>query len=458
LNMTQRALLYVDADQVAGGSYVYRAPHLAAAKSLGWQTIVLALRGSPNLEEIAGEADEVVEIDDFDTATISDAIARVAEQHMIVALMFFPNQCPPQGDIAQAIEHAAQRLGLPAVPAAALAACNNKFLMRQRLRGLASDAPPVAARLVGNSADIDVLPADFPFPVVAKPPFGAGSVLVKRCETRAALSAHYAHFVAAHSTSCLANNFGNSAHSFLDDAGAVYDYFPGRTMLVEECIEGIEGSAECVVYRGKVYTLAVQEKLLLTEGFSTVFEHQLITPPSSFSQAEIEAIRRHVTDCLLRLGLDNALAHVEFRLTPQGPRIIEVNPRLGGFYVNRVFSDLAGLDPYLLNLQILSGTLDPEALDCALQRAAGTADYHTMFVLYPPCSGYLLGVRGVEDALAMGGILTHWVTDISDYYDIDNEEKYVAKFWGAGASPRDAIDLYTRVSETIQIDMSSHAP
>lgn len=457
MSLLAPALVYIDADQMAGGAYVYRKPHFDVARERGWTCIALTNSNNANLADISTDADRIIEMADFESQTVSGTLLDLAGSYHIAALMFFPGQCPPQGDLGEVVETAAALLGLPFIPAQALTLCNNKFLMRRKLEWMPSDAPPVAAWLINDADDVDKLAGEIRFPVIAKPPFGAGSLFIKRCTNAGELKAQQIRYRERWQDNSLAVNFGNAPHAFVDARRERHEFRPGVSLLVEDYIEGREGSVECVVYQGRVYPLIVQEKLLLSEGVSTIFEHQLVTPPVSFSGDQVAAIRRYAIDCLTTLGIDNSIVHMEFRMTDAGPKAIEINPRLGGFYVNRAFQDIAGLNPYALNLDMLSGSLDPDVLLAAADRVASAPDYFTMFVLYAPRSGYLRTIVGVDEATCQCGMLAHFIDRKDRFYDVENEENYIAKFWGTAGSAREVSALYESVCAQVQIEMTTEA-
>ena len=81
-------------------------------------------------------------------------------------------------------------------------------------------------------------------------------------------------------------------------------------------------------------------------------------------------------------------------MTREGPRVIEINPRLGGFTCPAPCAT-AGIDPFVTNLLLLSDDLVPETVARARETAAGPHDGHrAMFVVYPPETGLLTAVDG----------------------------------------------------------------
>ncbi|RMQ89817.1 hypothetical protein ALP97_01072, partial [Pseudomonas salomonii] len=207
-------------------------------------------------------------------------------------------------------------------------------------------------------------------------------------------------------------------------------YLPGRSLLLEGFIPGIEGSVECVVVGEQVHALLINEKLMLTERSGTVLENLLISPPTSFTDAQCEQIRQYAMECLHAVGLTNAVVHFEFRMTDAGPVVIEINPRVGGLYVNAAFRDLAGIDPYQLYLSLLLGEPDVNArLDAAARQVAQASQHYSMLAIYPEHSGHFKGIEGLEWLAQQPSVLEYAQQESGHFIDADIEEHYLLKCW-----------------------------
>jgi hypothetical protein len=106
-----------------------------------------------------------------------------------------------------------------------------------------------------------------------------------------------------------------------------------------------------------------------------------------------------VAEAALRAaGVRHGLCHTELKLTPAGPRVIEVNGRLGG-YVDDVVSRSSGMSPLRL------------ALAAALERAGAVERprpervAYQLFVLPPVGARAIERVDGVEAARRLPGVL-----------------------------------------------------
>ncbi len=102
---------------------------------------------------------------------------------------------------------------------------------------------------------------------------------------------------------------------------------------------------ELVVAGDAVVPMIVHDKLKVTEKASTIYEDLLITPPATFSPRQTAEIMDYARDAVAATGLSDVLVHLEFRYEEGvGPQLLEINPRLGGLYVDQAFRDIAGLD------------------------------------------------------------------------------------------------------------------
>lgn len=447
--MLSPALIYIDTDRSVSGVYHCREPHFPAAAALGWRCITVIEAAHEHRARLQATSDEIVALPVLSVQTLVAAVAALADRLEVRVLMGYVGQTVPRLDLAVLLQEAARRLELPFVPAQAIENSNNKFLMRKVLD--AQGVSNLRAELVGGAADLTAAADRIGFPLIVKPVFGAGSALIKKCDTLEELHAHYEIFQGAFHATGTALHFGGSAHRFQLPDGTFRDYVPGQSVLLEEYADGVEGSVECLVVQGEVKTLLLQEKLLVTHECSTVIEHLLITPPTGDILEQKAMIFEYCRACVSAMGLDNTFVHFEFRLTKDGPRVIEINPRVGGFYVNAALRDLVGLDPFLVNLLILSGALDNDWVDAAERLAARPpADFRTMFVVYPPRSGWLARIDGVEQAIQVPGMIEHKMVKTPRRIDKDFEEGYIGKFWAKAASKQDVFRIYDHVRRALR--------
>ncbi len=250
------------------------------------------------------------------------------------------------------VEHAAvvaETLGLPGPSVDAVAICKDKG----RFRGRLADAglSPVGFQVCATVADAVAAAARIGYPVVLKPRTLSGSIGVVRAADEHELRLSFR--VAAEAR-----------------AGLLASAQPG--VLLEEYLDGPEYSVDSVTCGGHTRHAVVAEK---TVGFAPYFEElgHLVPAPAS---PDLSAALDLVTATHRAVGLDNLATHTEFRLTASGPRIIELNARLGG-----------GLIPYAGRLA-LGVDLPGAVADVALGRdptIRATADeVAAVAMCYPP--------------------------------------------------------------------------
>ena len=227
----------------------------------------------------------------------------------------------------------AAALGLRGPSAEAIRCCKDKSTLRARL--LADGISPVG---FGVAHDVDEALAHarcIGWPVVLKPRALSGSIGVVRVDDERELL----------------QRFEGAAEA---RAGMLRSAHPG--VLVEEYLDGPEFSVDAVTQGGRTVPIVTAEKLL---GSAPHFEEVGHVVPARPVAGLDEALTM-VAQAHRVAGLDDIATHTEFRLTAAGPRIIELNTRLGG-----------DLIPYLGALA-LDADLPGCVADVALGRPAPT--------------------------------------------------------------------------------------
>jgi biotin carboxylase len=192
------------------------------------------------------------------------------------------------------------------------------------------------------------------FPVVLKPASHAASIGVIRADTPEELPAAWA----------------------FASAGAGEQGPEGHGVLVEEYLVGPEISVECVTAGGRTTAVAVTRKEV---GFAPYFEETGHTVTAD------DPLLPHVAPTAAKavraLGITDGVQHVEMRLTASGPRLIEVNSRIGGDLIGTLVRLATGLDLPRIAADIACGN-DPSLTPSAHRTAA-------IKILYPPADGTL---------------------------------------------------------------------
>lgn len=445
--MKQDAILFIDVDDSPSIRYSYREPHFAVARSRGLACLIAGVSGRNHLQRLLHDSDEVFLLEALSENAILDLVRELDGQYNVRAIFCHAGHASAQGQVGCIVARVCKQLGLVYACPDAIAACNNKFLMRQVLQrhGLRS----VSFALCNNEQELEEGAGRVGYPLIAKPAFGGASAFIKKCSNWTELRSHYKHFLSHHGEASCADFYG-CAHTLPDDGGSPREYIPGQSILLEGYIAGVEGTLECVIVGDRIHPILINEKLLLTERSGTVLENLLITPPESFSSGECDQVRQYAVECLQAVGLTNALVHFEFRMTEDGPVVIEINPRLGGLYVNAALRDLACINPYRLYVSLLLGEQAIDAqLDVAAQKASDSAQSYAMLAVYPEKNGYFKGFEGVNYLDDNEWVLEYAVQGVGSYIDADIEEHYLLKCWAKVNSAAHAHAVHEAVIQNL---------
>ena len=104
-------------------------------------------------------------------------------------------------------------------------------------------------------------------------------------------------------------------------------------VIVEEYMEGPEVSVEVLVQNGVPYVLQVTDKLTTGEPHFIEIGH---SQPSRLPDDKLEAIRSLAFHAATAVGIVDGCAHAEIKLTPDGPKMVEIAGRLGGDFITTV--------------------------------------------------------------------------------------------------------------------------
>jgi biotin carboxylase len=338
----------------------------------------------------AALADEVVVAETHDLAATR---ARAAALHRDRPFDGVLSTCD---HYLEAVAVVAEDLGLPGSPPDAVRVALRKDLVREALSraGLPNPGFAVAATL----AEARTAAARLGYPLVAKPVDLHSGTLVRRIEGPDELASWFAEAEA------LAHNTRGQRRQ------------PG--VLLEVVMSGPELSVETATRQGVTTVIGITDKSLTGAPGYVESGHQF---PAALDEATAGAVAGLVRAALVAIGWSHGVGHTEVMLTPDGPRIVEINPRQGG---NHIFE--------LVELVTGQSTLDALA-DLARGRAPVTppagaegrpASAAVQFVMAPR-DAQLVGVSG-RDELDEDPNVVRWVLPQALPVDVrrprDNED------------------------------------
>ncbi|MEV6976361.1 ATP-grasp domain-containing protein [Kitasatospora sp. NPDC093806] len=112
-------------------------------------------------------------------------------------------------------------------------------------------------------------------------------------------------------------------------------------VLLEELLTGPEVSVETVTADGVAHVVGITDKSI---GGAPAFVETGHMFPAALEPAEAAAAADTAVAALAALGLEQVVAHTEIKLTPAGPRVIEVNPRPAGNRITELVRRVTGVD------------------------------------------------------------------------------------------------------------------
>lgn len=250
-------------------------------------------------------------VDPFDPAALLAAGDQVAAGHEVAGVISWDELLVLNA--ARLAEH----LHLPGPGTSAVSHCRDKFRTR---RALARHGVPQPGSVVARSAaQTAAAAARLGYPVVVKPLSLGASIGVTRVAGPGQLAEAYRH----------------ASEAFEDDNP------PRAAVLVEECVLGEEISVDSAIVGSRVRPLFVARKIV---GFGAACEEighvvdpcdPLLTDPD---------FRSFLQDAHDAVAFGTGLTHTEVMLTAQGPRLIEINARLGGDLIPYLASHATGID------------------------------------------------------------------------------------------------------------------
>lgn len=145
----------------------------------------------------------------------------------------------------------------------------------------------------------------------------------------------------------------------------IYEYSRSNsrnsTVMVEEFMTGAEVSVEAMTVDGETTIITITDKFITPPPYFVELAH---CEPSRLDGEVQEQIRAVTLQAVKAIGLVNGPSHTEIKVTPQGPKIVELAARLGGdFITSRLVPLSTGVDMVGASVELATGgkpQLEPE--------------------------------------------------------------------------------------------------
>lgn len=292
---------------------------------------------------------------DADAGAILDALKRSGVRPDGV-LTFVENYVREAARVAAA-------LGLPGNPPGAVDAARSKVRTRELSARLGLPTPK--AQRVRSLDELFAAAADVGFPAVVKPEFGASAAGCVRVDSFESLPRVYKLVRAVVSP----------------EQKAIFR--AGNDLLLEEYLDGVEFDVDLILQHGNCVFSSVSQNWPTAEP--SFQETGLHLPPDHNKKAVGGLVDLSVRT-VQAFGFRRGVLHVEGKCTSRGPRLIEVNARMGGTRIHQMVEAVWGVD--LIEAQLRSCLDLPQTVKpirkprCAVVNA----------IVHAPATGRLAGL------------------------------------------------------------------
>ena len=325
-------------------------------KELGPKLILIA--SEPNW--VSKQVDGFIEADPLDEVACTAKVEELVKTTKIDGVItFWENAVPLAATLST-------RFGwIGNTPQAALNA-RNKYLTRQTLENakLAKYQPSWA--LIKSHEDLKKAAARIGFPLVLKPAWGVKSQFVVKLDSLEEAKKAFDYIKT------------NMNPAF----DPIYKY--GTDILAEEYLDGAEVDADLLLQNGEIKFHAFTDNFPTKEPF---FIETGDAMPSRHEAKDLADVLKMSKEVVAALGLSNGALHLEAKITPSGPRLIELNARMGGDYLYDWIKTVWDTDIIEEASKIAVG------LPCAPKRLKEPRCHLVGRYLIPEDSGVVVGVK-----------------------------------------------------------------
>lgn len=337
------------------GAPVFQIPIVAKAKEMGLYVGIV---------DINPDSEAVSYADEYFCCSLRDN-----EKLLAIAQGFKPNGIVIGACDTSVVSasYVCQQLGLPGHSLATAFKATDKVAMLQAFQAHGVAHPRFQ---VVRKSQIDDFELKIPYPVISKPTDGSGSrgICFIRGKEELAEALQY---------SSQASRSGD--------------------LLVEEFMEGPEVSVEVLAVNGVPYVLQITDKI--TSGPPFFFEMGQ-SQPSALPEEVKQKIAALAAQACISVGIENSPAHVEIKVTMNGPKLVELGARLGGDCIST----------YLLETSVRGINLVEETIRMALGETCRKLQYcnsgtASAVRFVEGSRGTITSISGIDQAKKSDGVV-----------------------------------------------------
>ncbi len=272
-------------------------------------------------------------------------------------------------DVPLTVAHVASALKLEGISLESAELASNKLLMKEKFKD--NGVPVPWFQGLDSLADLKEAVQKKGLPLVLKPVDSRGARGVLRLTPDVDLQWAWEHSIS---------------------------FSPSRKLMVEEYLPGPQASTESVVYQGKFWHVGFSDRNYeYLKRFAPFMVENGGELPSKLPSDQQSAILKVVEQASAAMGIQRGTIKGDMVLSPKGPYIIELAPRLsGGYFCSHEIPLHTGVDFLKAAIKI---SLGEQPLEKELRSENRQAVVQRYF--FPP-PGRLKEIRGVEKIKGTG--------------------------------------------------------
>ncbi len=257
----------------------------------------------------------------------------------------------------------AAALGLPGNPPEAVDAARSKVRTRELSARLGLPTPK--AQRIRSLDELFAAAADVGFPAVVKPEYGASATGCVKVDDLESLPGVYKLIRAV----------------VTPERKAIFR--AGSDLLLEQYLDGVEFDVDLILQDGESVFSSVSQNWPTAEPS---FQETGLHLPPDHSKKAVAGLVDLSVQTVQAFGFRLGVLHVEGKCTSRGPRVVEVNARMGGTRIHQMVEAVWGVD--LIEAQLRSSLGLPQTLKPSRKPRCAVVNS----IVYAPATGRLAGL------------------------------------------------------------------
>jgi len=337
------------------GSGKFQLPGIKMAKEMGLR--VVATDRDPNAPGLKlADFPYAIDIKDLETSI------SVAKKHGIDGVLTVATEMG-----VPTVATIAHELGLPGISPETAKKARNKELMRNAFTSAGVPSPKYMR--VHSLEEVKTAVEEFGYPAIIKPIESAGNRGITVIKRRSDIEESFN----------IAQRYSNNG-----------------LCIVEEFMFGTELTVEGFTYKNVDYVLTMSDKIKYDSQYRVAIN---LTYPPEFPATILEKIEEVAKSAVRAIGVEMGPTHTEIIVTKDGPKLVEVAARGGGF---KIFTDIvrlvSGVDLLRQTINLAIGNeVYIEPREPKFSKGA------VLRFFTPPC-GKVTKIEGVSEAENIKGI------------------------------------------------------